>query len=175
MKRDGTQWGFSLIELLITISLMAIALSIAMPSYRSFMANNRSATEVNRFLAAVNIARSEAVKRGTPVTLCARKLPRTLPETCSGATDWATGWLLFSDTSGSKGVFDASDALLYVWDKPEGSPTITGSASNIQYLSTGETQQTASFSYYFPDCRGEQRRSISLSLTGRASVATTAC
>ena len=167
--------GFTVIELMVTIALMSIALSLAIPSYRNMIANNRSATEVNRFLAAINIARSEAVKRGVPIAMCARKQPRTIPESCSGSNDWSTGWILFTDNSGTSGDYDASDALLYAWDAPDGNPTVSAGTASIQYLPTGDTRNAASFTYYFPGCSGEQKRMISINLTGRAAVSTYAC
>ena len=177
MSQIRIQLGFTLIELMVTVSLMAIALTIAVPSYKAMIANNRSATEVNRFLTAINITRSEAVKRGIPVTLCARKLPRTLPESCSGDTDWSTGLIMFSDNNGTKGVYDSAsgDILLYVWDRPDGNPVITAGVSNIQYLPTGDTNKVAAFSYYFPGCKGNQKKTININLTGRASISSTAC
>lgn len=167
--------GFSLIELLVTVTLMSIALSLAVPSYKSMLANNRSAAEVNRFLAAINIARSEAVKRGIPIGLCARTQPRTIPESCSGSSDWSTGWILFTDNSGTSGVFDGSDALLYAWDAPDGNPTVSSVSASIQYLPTGDMKSATTFSYYFPGCQGDQKRVINISMTGRAAINSYAC
>lgn len=175
MTVSNRQGGFTLIEMLVTITLMSIALTVAIPSYKSMIANNRSAVEVNRFLASINIARSEAVKRGVPIGLCARKLPRTLPESCSGSNDWSTGWILFTDKSGTAGVMDGSDALLYAWGAPDGNPTVSASAPSIQYLSTGDMRSAASFSYFFPGCKGDEKRVITISMTGRAAINTYAC
>ena len=55
--------GFTMIELLVTMAVAAILMAIAVPSYRSFMISSRVATESNDFLAALNLARSEAIKK----------------------------------------------------------------------------------------------------------------
>jgi len=85
--------GFTLIELLVTMAVAAILMAIAVPSYRSFMISSRIATESNDFLAALNLARSEAIKRSSPVTLC--KSANAI--SCTTAGDWAQGWIVFED------------------------------------------------------------------------------
>jgi type IV fimbrial biogenesis protein FimT len=171
-----THRGFTLVELMIVLAVAAILLSLAVPGYRSFTANNRATTTANQFLTVINLARSEAVKRGIPVSLCARAQPRTNPETCAGSTDWGTGWLLFTDNSGTRGQFDAADTLLQVWDELESNPaSLTGDTSSVQYQSTGAANSAASFTLIYPDCTGENKRTISIALTGRAAVKTSVC
>ena len=60
----GHSRGFTLIELMVTLTVMAILLSIAAPSFTSLMAANRMSTQTNEFIGALNLARSEAVRRG---------------------------------------------------------------------------------------------------------------
>jgi len=63
--------GFGLIELVIVIAIVAILTVIALPSYSRIMTRNRVVTDTNDLLAAINLARNEAVARGRPVTICA--------------------------------------------------------------------------------------------------------
>jgi type IV fimbrial biogenesis protein FimT len=87
--------GFTLIEVLITITIVAILLAIAGPSFRYVTTANRASSEINALLGDMQLARAEAIRRGQPVTICAT----TDQATCVGAgvVLWRTGWLVFPD------------------------------------------------------------------------------
>ncbi len=79
--------GFTLIELMITIAIMAIILTIGIPSLQNLVANNRLATLTNSMIGALNIARSESVKRNQLVVV--RK----------SGSKWKDGWQVFVDSN----------------------------------------------------------------------------
>ena len=81
--------GFTLIELMVTLSVLAIVLSLAAPSFASLLASNRMSTQTNEFMVALNLARSEAVRRSQPVTLLS-----------SNADNYSKGWTVFPDLNG---------------------------------------------------------------------------
>jgi len=81
------QSGFTLIELMVVISILAILLGIGVPSFRATIEGNRITTVANDLVGALQFARSEAVKRGTNVTLCSSSDQAT----CSGG--WVNGWV----------------------------------------------------------------------------------
>ena len=64
--------GFTLIELLITVAILIIVVTIAVPSFQSVIRSSRVTTETNLLISALQVARSEATKRGTEVSLTAR-------------------------------------------------------------------------------------------------------
>lgn len=95
--------GFTLIELMVAMCIGGILLAIGVPAFRYVTNSSRTTTEINTLLTSFQYARMEAVKEGKTVTICASATGAT----CSGATDWSTGWIVFSDTNANQQV-DAS-------------------------------------------------------------------
>lgn len=89
---DINALGFTLVELLVTISVAAILLSVAVPSYTSLIGSSHSSDAVKKLAASFSHARSEAVTRGENITVCAS----TDFAVCSGDTQWETGWIVLS-------------------------------------------------------------------------------
>lgn len=85
--------GISLIELLIVITIVAILMAIGIPSYQSVITSNNISSEVNALAADLAHARSEAIKNGAPVSVCASDTSGAGPYTCSASTTWSGGWI----------------------------------------------------------------------------------
>lgn len=84
--------GFTIVELLVTVTLAAILLSIAVPSFRQLMVSNRLTAQANEIVAAINFARSEAVKRNGNVTFC--RANADADNICSTTTDIWQFWIV---------------------------------------------------------------------------------
>lgn len=95
-RRDA---GYTMMELLMSLTIAAILAAIAIPGFKYVTSSNRIATEVNGLLGDLLFARSEAVKEGQTVTVCASSSPYAA---CSGTANWAAGWIVFLDTNNSK-------------------------------------------------------------------------
>ena len=80
--------GFTLIELMIAISILAIILVVGVPSFQLIIQNNRVITNANGLVSALMIARSEAIKRGVDVQV----------RSISGNANWTTGWSVVTDS-----------------------------------------------------------------------------
>lgn len=108
--------GFTLLELLVTLTVASIILGIGVPNLMEFQRNNAMASAANDFVTSVLAARAEAIKRHVPVTLCATNNPLADPPTCiqdgSGATGGFFVWVDENgnvDGNGSPIIDDATD------------------------------------------------------------------
>jgi type IV fimbrial biogenesis protein FimT len=99
--------GFTMTELLIAITIVGILFAIGVPSYQNVTSSNRVSTEINGLLYDMQYARSEAIKQGTPVTICAS----WDGVTCLGWVWWGAGWIVFEDRNGNQ-VVDPGEAVL---------------------------------------------------------------
>lgn len=134
------KWGFTLVELLVVLSILAILLAIVVPDYARFVNLNRLAGATNDLVSAFHLARSEAIKRGVRVSVCASSDPMASPPACDAAADWQQGWLVFVD-AGTKGALDMDDVLLRVHDAiPGASIAATNFDGYLSYLPSGASQ-----------------------------------
>lgn len=142
------QRGFTLIELMVAIALLAMIATIAIPSFAGLMREQRLVHASNDLLAAVNLARSEAIKRGEETRMCA------LPE-CAGV-DWSRGWQLQ----------DSAQAMLHTWQADSGGVRITSNRDQVDFDGMGRLAGEATLELTL----GERRREISISRSGLARV-----
>jgi type IV fimbrial biogenesis protein FimT len=168
--------GYTAVELLTTMSVVAIATALAVPSFQQFMQTNRAAADANALIGALNIARNEAVTRGAPVTVCASADGAT----CSGDTDWSTGWIVFTDANGAVGeVSDGADpdTVLRVFPALVGGSALAADTGFVAYRPNGflGNGAAAGFDLSVEGCTGQTNRRIIVNLQGRASVARVTC
>jgi len=165
MKRHT---GFTLIELIVTLSVAAILITLAVPNFRDFLLNNRLTTTANEFTAAANLARSEAIKRGRNATVCVSDNSMTAAPGCAVSTDWGKGWLVWVDANGDNNLDD--DERLRVGDKLDGTGlTFTGNVSSFQYDSRGAVANTGDIQVC-DDRADEVGRQLSVKATGRIEL-----
>lgn len=142
MITDQASRGFTLIELMVTLSVAAILMMVAVPSYREFIQSNRMSTQVNLLLSDLNAARSESVKRRVPVTLC-KSANQT---SCSSSGGYEQGWIIFADHD-RDGAVDNDDMILRTQDATGTDLTIRGKTpiqNRISFFDSGNVSTSGS-------------------------------
>ncbi len=86
--------GMTLIELLVAITVLTILIGVGVPTYDRLSVSNRLSSQVNELVASVHYARSEAIKRGSPVQLCVANGSHT--DCAAGSGNWGQGWVVNS-------------------------------------------------------------------------------
>lgn len=169
--------GFTLVELLVGVAIGAILLTIAIPGYLFLVNGSRLTVVTNDLVSVLQLARSEAIKRGRRVTVCKTSSATIAVPTCDATASWQQGWLVFVD-GGATGVIDPSDTLLRVQGNIHTTVTITTSNYNnyISYLSSGKSQGPNGLANgAIRVCLDSHRRDIIINNTGRIRLATHTC
>jgi type IV fimbrial biogenesis protein FimT len=124
------QAGVTVIELMVTLSIMVILLTVAVPGMKDVIAETRRVASINQLMGALNLARNEAIKRGVRVTLCKTADPLARVPSCDLSAAWSAGWIVFPDhthVAGNRlGVIDGADAILKVFQVSDGIAIATG-------------------------------------------------
>jgi type IV fimbrial biogenesis protein FimT len=122
--------GFTLVELVVVCTIVGILLAVGVPSYRYVTTANRVASEINGLLGDLQFARSEAIKQGLTISVCATSDGSSCLTTGNA---WKTGWLVFTD-AGTPGVIGPPDQVLRKQSSFTSSDNLLID-NNIQYVS----------------------------------------
>lgn len=156
-------------ELIVTLLIISIVMTIAVPTFNYTIAHNRITNYANEFLSALNRARSEAVTRGQRVAICrSTTATATTPACATDATNaghWELGWIIFVDVN-DNATFTGSngDTLLWVHSQFNGSITLkSASTSNItNYISYAPNGRPQSYASSSTQCSGATSCIVSL-------------
>lgn len=156
--------GFTLIELMVALTVAGILTALAVPAFRTFLQNDRLMTEAFALRASMDLARSEAIKEDAQVTVC----PSSDGLTCN-ATDWSQGWIVLSANGGTP--------LQVVPPVATGnSVTEKNAYSTVTFTSTGQASLPGAASAAFTICDsrgGGSARYVEVNLMGRTVASST--
>lgn len=149
------QRGFTLIELMVTIAILSILLTVGIPNFQTIRDANRVTGAANEFTAALHLARSEAIRRGVDVRLCP-----------SGA-DWNAGWQVGLGAS-------CATETLRTWGATQGGLQLTSTANSadVAFSPLGARETGA---VTFTMVNNDNGREISISSGGSVSVCRQPC
>ena len=161
----GRQRGLTLWELLCTLSIAAVVLAGSVPAFRAFLLDARLTADVNAWVLAVQLARSEAAKRGRPVIVCKTDDTRR----CGDASlPVDAGWMVYVNLDDEyPPTRSASEPLLYMHDLE-----LTGTViSNRPYYEFRVGRRSTNGTIVFCDQRGAAAaKAVIVSYTGRPRV-----
>ena len=160
--------GFSLIEMLVVIAVLSILLAVSLPNFQNMIERSGTNSQAKLFLTTLSLARSEAIKRGGNVAICAS----TDGADCS-AKAWGAGWIVFFDANGNAnglaGSVDAGDTLIRVFDSGGSANVTTFTVDLFRYNTLGfsATDGTQTLLICPASSIAANARSIEIGLSGR--------
>lgn len=169
--RRGRETGTTLLEAMVTMTIAAVLLSLAIPGLIDFTRNARRDGRVSDIVVALSIARSEAIKRNHHVTVC----PSLDGLTCAGNNRWEGGWIVYADPN-NNGTVDDTETILRRYEAAGGEGTLRSGLTRKRVTYQGNGLSVAfNTKLRVCDTRGTAyARSVVVSNTGRARVASTA-
>ena len=177
--------GFTFIELLITMSVMAIVVAVALPNFSEQIKDSRSEALGEEFSSALNYARMEAVKRSSRVSVCASSNGAD----CSD--DWTDGWIVFLDYANADNVAPVTELsgasfIIKRWGKAATSSEISVKSNGtdvnfVRFTSLGALARlnnpptTVVIKARIQGCSGNKARQLTVGISGVVNVANIAC
>lgn len=166
------QAGFTLTELMIVITIVAVLMAMGVPSYRYVTTANRASAEVNALLGDMQFARSEAVREGQTVTVCIS----TDGATCTANNNkWQGGWIVFSDANSNQTV-DANEPVLRTKNAFASQDSFTSTVSAVTFNREGFGKALPNagvlMTLHDPTNTSTYTRCLSISLVGTVKTVT---
>ncbi len=158
--------GFTLVELIITLTIAGILAGLAAPSMFSFVASNRLASQINELIVDTNFARSEAIKRVTDTGICATTVNGTA---CAVGGNWANGWLVYYVDP-----VTAANVTIKTHEPLSGNNTLTAPSDALVFNKSGFLT-TATGNFTLCDSKLHKSRLLDVRITGRPALTEGTC
>lgn len=167
--------GFTILELMITLTVASVIMALAVPSFRDFIKNSRMSGASNDLLTSLQLARTEAIKRRHSVALCASANPNAAVPGCTGSFNGA-GWVVWDDADNDSNI-DGGETVLARHITLDPALTVSESANVVAYQPSGFLGVNQTNYILLCDDRANAqlgnsyfKRAISISKTGRGAV-----
>lgn len=157
-KPSVSQAAFTLVEVMVALAILAVLAAIAVPGYDSMVLSSRLRTLTTDFSASAQLARSEAMKRNSPVTLCAS----SNGSTCDASAGWEQGWVIRTGTAVIRRYPAATTGYL-----------LSSTVRELTFQPSGFGSTPATLTICRAAPLGSQERSLNLSVTGRITLTRT--
>lgn len=162
LDKKNSVKGFTLLELMVTVVIAGILLSIAVPNFTPAIESNRMSAHINQLSATFNYARSEALKRTANISVCGKS---NAGSSCTG--NWNSGWTVFIDIN-KDGNLDAGETILRVNEDGVSGNTVIHFTGVITYAGNGVKVSVSPQIITICDSRGEgSKRGIIITAIGQ--------
>ena len=151
--------GLTLIELMLVLAVLAVLVTLAAPSMSTLIHSNQIRTQTSRLMTAINLARSEAISRNSPVSLCPSALVLSGQPVCSGT--YADGWIVFSNRDKDRVVDAGIDEVIRAFEGLPVGYTLTNKLGTIA---------ATELINYLPDGSSRRNRTLMLCASSDASI-----
>ncbi len=161
--------GFSLVELMITLAIVAIAVAFGLPAMTEFSKNDRLTTNINTLVGHLAYARSEAVKLSQQVAICVSSDSASANPTCTGGVNWENGWIVYIDANGDSNYTAGTDEVLRAHEAFDGNNTLTpagGIGTQVTYDYRGFATSNGTF-LLCDERAGPHGKTVTITNTGR--------
>lgn len=176
LPRSRLQRGFTLVELLVTVSILAILVSLAVPSFSSLIAQWQRDNVTRALATDLQQARSESIKSSRKVVVCPSTNASTSTPTCSGASEWKSGWLVFVDTNADSD-FKTSDKDVLLTTGPASAGVSkmesSGSVKALVFLPNGLLGAGKTDITVEPSNTKIKKNKVEINQIGRVTISTT--
>jgi type IV fimbrial biogenesis protein FimT len=166
------QNGVTILELLIVVAIVGILAGVAIPGFREMIGRMSANTAARSLAGTFSLARSEAVKRGTNISIC----PSSIGTDCETGS-WSSGWIVFldanGDADGDTGSIDVGDTIIRVYEPLSGMDlTVAPATDLVEYDNRGYGSNAAAMTFTICplDENNDNARVVEMSLSGRARI-----
>lgn len=165
--RNNKQRGFTLIELMVTLAVAAILITVGLPSFANFIKRSQITEQRDSLYSSLMLARSEAVNRGHSMSVCVSANQSSCNAIGAGTVSWAPGWLVFTDPD-EDGLVDADETVLKVMAAIDGGNSLEwGDGRRITFDNEGSSNSVGTFTFCDSSDDVQFARAIIISSSGR--------
>jgi type IV fimbrial biogenesis protein FimT len=159
----SSRHGFTALELMVTMAVVAILLATAVPSFREYSWNLRMRTAMDSLQSDLTLARGRAISHNIQTVIC----PARDIKSCSGESDWQPGWIVFSDLNGDREKQEGEPLLKHAGAVEFLNITNSRSRTHLRFFPNGSSPGS-NINILFCDKRGADKAGIlTVSNTGR--------